>query len=82
MLRNRIRPHQPKRERSDADTGDGHEILAEVDNWDLTDHLRKGTHVQNRLNVQVGSRDNQQKTRPGKDGFLVDQDARSHGARQ
>jgi hypothetical protein len=26
--------------------------------------------VQNRRNVQVGSRDNQQKPRPGKDGFL------------
>ena len=27
--------------------------------------------MQNRRNVQVGSRDNQQKPRPGKDGFLL-----------
>jgi hypothetical protein len=26
---------QPKRARGDADTGDAHEIHAEVDNWDL-----------------------------------------------
>jgi hypothetical protein len=61
---------QPKRARSDADAGDAHEICAEVDNWDLRDHRREGTRVQNRRNVQVGSRDNQQKPRPGKDGFL------------
>jgi hypothetical protein len=62
---------QPKRARSDADVGDTHEICAEVDNWDLRDHRREGTRVQNRRNVQVGSRDNQQKPRPGKDGFLL-----------
>jgi hypothetical protein len=61
---------QPKRARSDADSGDAHEICTEVDNWDLRDHRREGTRVQNRRNVQVGSRDNQQKSRPGKDGFL------------
>ncbi len=60
-----------KRARSDADAGDAHEIPAEVDNWDLRDHRREGTRVQNRRNVQVGSRDNQQKPRPGKDGFLL-----------
>ena len=43
---------QPKRARSDADAGDAHEILAEVDNWDLSDHRREGTRVQNRRNVQ------------------------------
>ena len=62
---------QPKRARSDADAGDAHEILAEVDNWDLRDHRRDGTRVQNRRNVQVGSRINQQQPRPGKDGFLL-----------
>jgi hypothetical protein len=62
---------QPKRAHSDADAGDAHEIHAEVDNWDLRDHRREGTHVQNRRNVQVGSRDNQQKPHPGKDGFLL-----------
>ena len=62
---------QPKRARTDADAGDAHEIHAEVDNWDLRDHRREATRVQNRRNVQVGSRDNQQKPRPGKDGFLL-----------
>jgi hypothetical protein len=56
---------------SDADDGDAHEIHTEVDNWDLRDHHREGTRVQNRRNVQVGSCDNQQKPHPGKDGFLV-----------
>jgi hypothetical protein len=32
---------QPKRARSDTDAGDAHEILAEVDNWDLRDHRRE-----------------------------------------
>ncbi len=36
---------QPKRARSDAHAGDAHDILAEVDNWDLRDHRREGTHV-------------------------------------
>jgi len=62
---------QPKKARSDADAGDAHDLLAEFDNWDLRDHRREGTRVQNRRNVQVGSRDNQQKPpRTGKDGFL------------
>jgi hypothetical protein len=50
-------------------TGDVHEIPAEVDNWDLRDHCREGTHVQNRRNVQVGSLINQQQPRPDKDSF-------------
>jgi hypothetical protein len=29
---------QPKRAHTDDDTGDVHEVLAEVDNWDLRDH--------------------------------------------
>jgi hypothetical protein len=62
---------QPKRPRTDDDAGDAHDLLAEFDNWDLRDHRREGTRVQNRRNVQVGSRDNQQKPpRTGKDGFL------------
>ncbi len=62
---------QPKRAHSDADAGDAHEILAEVDNWDLRDHHRERTRVQNCRNVQVGSRINQQQPRPDKDSFLL-----------
>ena len=62
---------QPKRAHTDDDAGDAHDLLAEFDNWDLRDHRREGTHVQNRRNVQVGSRINQQQPRPGKDGFLL-----------
>jgi hypothetical protein len=29
------RPMQPKREHTDDDAGDAHEVLAEVENWDL-----------------------------------------------
>jgi hypothetical protein len=61
---------QPKRARTDDDAGDAHDLLAEFDNGDLSDHRREETRVQNRRNVQVGSRDNQQKPRTGKDGFL------------
>jgi hypothetical protein len=61
---------QPKRARTNDDAGDAHDLLAEFDNCDLRDHRREGTCVQNRRNVQVGSRDNQQKPRTGKDGFL------------
>ncbi len=45
-------------------------MLAEVENWDLRDHRQQATRVQNCRNVQVGSHDNQQKPRTGKDGFL------------
>ncbi len=62
---------QPKRGHTDDDAGDAHDLLAEFDNWDLRDHRREGIRVQKRRNVQVGSRDNQQKPpRTGKDGFL------------
>jgi hypothetical protein len=61
---------QPKRARTDDDAGDVHDLLAEFDNCDLSDHRREGTRVQNRRNVQFGSRDNQQKPHTGKDGFL------------
>ena len=62
---------QPKRARTDDDAGDAHDLLAEVDNWDLRDHRREETRVQNRRNVQVGSRINQQQPRPGKDGCFT-----------
>jgi len=60
----------PKRARTDDDAGDAHDLLAKLDNCDLSDHRREGTRVQHRRNVQLGSRDNLQKPRTGKDGFL------------
>ena len=60
----------PKRARTHDDAGDAHEMLAEVDNWDLRDHRQQATRVQNRRNVQVGSRNNQSKPHTGTDGFL------------
>ena len=35
------------------DAGDAHEMLTEVDNWDLSVHHRETTHVKTRRNVQV-----------------------------
>ena len=61
---------QPKRPRTDDDAGDAHEMLAEVENWDLRDHRQQATRVQNRRNVQLGSRQNQAQPRAGTDGFL------------
>jgi hypothetical protein len=61
---------QPKRTHTHDDAGDAHEILAEVDDWDLRDHHREATRVQNRRNVELGSLHNQQKPRIDKDGFL------------
>jgi hypothetical protein len=52
---------QPRRPRTDDDAGDAHEMLAEVKNWDLRDHRQQATCVQNRRNVQLGSRQNQAK---------------------
>ncbi len=43
----------PKRARTHDDAGDAHEMLAEVENWDLRDHRQQATRVQNRRNVQV-----------------------------
>jgi hypothetical protein len=40
---------EPKRARTDDDAGDAHDLLAEFDNCDLSDHRREGTRVQNRL---------------------------------
>jgi hypothetical protein len=61
---------QPKRERTDDDAGDAHEVLAEVENWDRRDYRQQATRVQNRRNVQVGSRQYQAKPRTGTDGFF------------
>jgi hypothetical protein len=55
---------------ADHEHGDDHDLITEFDNYDLNDHHREGTFVQNRRNVQVGSRDNQQKPSTGKAGFL------------
>jgi hypothetical protein len=54
----------------ERDAGDAHEMLADVDYWDLSDHCQQATRVQNRRNVQVGSRKNQPKSHTGMDGFL------------
>ena len=61
---------QPKRAHTDDDAGYAHDMLVEFDNCYLSDHHREGTCVQNRHDVQVGSHDNQQKSRTDKDGFL------------
>ncbi len=61
---------QGKRTRTHDDTGDGHDIHTEVDEWDLRDFLRETTHVQNRRNVTLGPLHDQPKPRTGKDGFL------------
>jgi hypothetical protein len=64
----------PKRVHTDDDPGEGirdaHEILTDVDNWDLKVHRREATHVENRRNVEVGSLENQPKTHTDKDGCL------------
>jgi hypothetical protein len=61
---------QPKRVHTHDDAGDAHEVLTEVDNWDLSVHRREATRVQNRRDTQVGSRENQPTPRTGKDGLL------------
>ena len=61
---------QPKRPHTDDDAGDAHDLLAKLDNCDLSDHRREGTRVQHRRNVQLGSRDNLQKPLTDKDGYL------------
>ena len=53
------------------DTGDGHDMHVEVDEWDLRDFRRTRTRVQNRWNVTLGSLHNQPKPYTGKDGFLI-----------
>ena len=49
----------PKRTHTHDDGGDAHEMLTEVDNWDLRVHRRETTCVQNRRN---GSRVSRQST--------------------
>ena len=61
---------QGKRVHTHDDTGDGHDMHTEVDEWDLRDFRRETTHVQNCRNVALGSRDNQPTPHTGKDGFL------------
>ena len=60
----------PKRARTHDAAGDAHEVIGEVENWDLRDHRQQETRVQNRRNVQLGSRQNQAQPRAGTDGFL------------
>ena len=45
---------QPMRART-HDAGDDHEMITEVDNWDLNVHHRETTRVPNRRNVTLGS---------------------------
>jgi hypothetical protein len=47
-----------------------HEILVQVDNWDLRVHLWEATRVRNRRNVEVGSLENQPKPHTDKDSFF------------
>ena len=61
---------QGKRVCTHDDTGDGHDMYAEVDEWDLRDFRRETTRVQNRRNVALGSRDNQPTPCTDKDGSL------------
>ena len=61
---------QPKGARTCDDAGDAHEMIAEVDIWDLSVHRREATRVQNRRNVALRSLHNQPKPHTGKDGFL------------
>ena len=44
----------PKRARTHDAAGDAHEMLAEVENWDLRDHRPSGTQQLCREEVQVG----------------------------
>ena len=62
---------QGKRVRTHDDTGDGHDMHAEVDEWDLRDFRRETTRVQNRRHVALGSLHDQPKPHTGKDGFLL-----------
>jgi hypothetical protein len=64
------RQMQPKRTHTHDDGGDAHEVLTEVDNWDLSVHRREVTCVHNRRNVEVGSHENQPTPHTDKDGFL------------
>jgi hypothetical protein len=56
---------------ADDDAGDAHNLIAQFDSCGLSDHHREGTRVQNRRNVQVGSRDNQQKPPSHRQGWFL-----------
>ncbi len=60
-----------KRAHTHDDTCDGHDMYAEVDEWDLRDFRWETTRVQNRRNVTLGSLHDQPKPRTGKDGYLL-----------
>jgi hypothetical protein len=60
----------PAEKERDAAQSDVHEVITEVENWDLRDHRQEATRVQNRRNVQLGSRQNQVKPRGGTDDFF------------
>jgi hypothetical protein len=60
----------PKRTHTHDDAGDAHEMLAEVENWDLRDHRQQATRIQNRHNVQAGSHNNQSNPLTDTEGFL------------
>ena len=73
---------QPKRSHTHDDGGDFHDMITEVDNWDLSVHRRETTHVQNRRNVSLGSlHDQPRQTRgtcvsdEGRDRESVDSEA-------
>jgi hypothetical protein len=56
----------PKRARTHDAAGDAHEVLAEVENWDLRDLRQQATRVQNRRNVQLGSESSEASRRHGR----------------
>ena len=62
---------QGKRARTHDDTGDGHDMHAQVDKWDLRDFRRETTHVQNRRNVTLRSLHDQPKPLTDQDDLLV-----------
>ena len=62
---------QGKRAHTHDDTGDGHDMHAEIDKWDLRDFLRETKRVQNRRNVSLGSLHDQPKPHTDKGGFLI-----------
>jgi hypothetical protein len=61
----------PKRAHTHDAADDAHEMLAEVENWDLRDHRQHATRVQNRRIVQLGSRQNQEKPRAARTASCI-----------
>ena len=68
-----LRHLEGKRVSTHDDTGDGHDILAEVDEWDLRDFHRETTRVQNRHqalhSLMIKPFDNQTVSLPGLSGI-------------